>query len=441
MNITTSHEKLWTDSGAEGRFTTFFSIIARQWRIFGAVSGACLVIAISLAYLLPSYWQVEIVVMPVSTGNSVNVGNLLAGGLGSLGGSIGAILGRSSDSEDESLAVLRSRELFDSYATQQNLLPILYASKWDADKHRWSVSQAKVPTLRQAYKLFNTKIRDIDLDRRSGIVTMSITWTDRAQAAKWAQGLIALANSQLRARAIQQAQENMSFLSGEMRRSGGEAQNALTTALANSYDRALQSYMSAKGQPDFAFQVIDAPTIPDERERVFPNRRLFAILGLICGLGLGSLAAWLMQLRSRPAAPAPIAVVPASIGGGQPALVVDLDGTLTVEGSAQRYEDVLPRQDVIEQLRRYAADGFRIVIMTSRNMRSFNNSVGRINAQTLPVVIAWLKRYGVPFDEVHVGKPWCGPGGFYVDDKAVRPSEFRALDRAGVAALLEREKG
>jgi len=124
-----------------------------------------------------------------------------------------------------------------------------------------------------------------------------------------------------------------------------------------------------------------------------------------------------------------------------PALVLDLDGTLTVEGSAQRYEDVLPRLEVIEQVRRYAAEGFRIIIMTSRNMRSFNNSVGRINAETLPVAIAWLQRHGVPFDEIHVGKPWCGPGGFYVDDKAVRPSEFHSLDAAGIADLLEREKG
>jgi capsule biosynthesis phosphatase len=123
-----------------------------------------------------------------------------------------------------------------------------------------------------------------------------------------------------------------------------------------------------------------------------------------------------------------------------PSLVLDLDGTLTIEGSAERYEDVLPRLEVIEQVRRYAGDGFRVIIMTSRNMRSFNNSVGRINAETLPVAIAWLKRHGVPFDEIHVGKPWCGPGGFYVDDKAVRPSEFRDLDAAGIASLLEREK-
>lgn len=121
-------------------------------------------------------------------------------------------------------------------------------------------------------------------------------------------------------------------------------------------------------------------------------------------------------------------------------LVIDLDGTLTIEGSAKRYEDILPRTEIVELVRTYAGRGFRIAIMTSRNMRTFQNSMGRINAETLPVIIEWLKRHGVPFDEIHVGKPWCGSGGFYVDDRAIRPSEFRSLDCEEIAEMLEREK-
>jgi capsule biosynthesis phosphatase len=123
-----------------------------------------------------------------------------------------------------------------------------------------------------------------------------------------------------------------------------------------------------------------------------------------------------------------------------PALVVDLDGTLTIEGSAKRYEDVLPRSEIIAQIRKYSADGYRIAIITSRNMRTFQNSMGRINAETLPVIVEWLKRNAVPFDEIHVGKPWCGAGGFYIDDRAIRPSEFRSLDRDAIADILDREK-
>jgi uncharacterized protein involved in exopolysaccharide biosynthesis len=305
MNDTTSPENVWIETSADERFTTFFAVMRRHWRIFAAALSACVAISLLLAFLLPSYWEVEIVVMPVTKNNSVNISSALASGLGGLGGSIGALLGRSSDNQDEAMAVLRSRELFDTDATKQNLLPVLYANKWDAENHRWAVSDSRVPTLRQAYKLFNKKIRDIDLDRRSGIVTLTITWKDRVQAAKWARDLIALTNSQLRQRALEKAQDNMRFLDGEMRRAsagGGDAQNALNFALANSYDRELQNNMFAKGQLDFAFQVIDAPSIPDERERVFPNRPLFAILGLLSGLALGAGAAWAADWWPRRAA-------------------------------------------------------------------------------------------------------------------------------------------
>ena len=121
-------------------------------------------------------------------------------------------------------------------------------------------------------------------------------------------------------------------------------------------------------------------------------------------------------------------------------IVIDLDGTLTVTGSAEAYPDLLPNLAVVAQLRRYAAAGFRIAIMTARNMRSFGNSIGQIDAETLPIVIDWLKRHDVPFDEIHVGKPWCGEAGFYVDDRAIRPSEFVALDLPAITALLDAER-
>ena len=66
-------------------------------------------------------------------------------------------------------------------------------------------------------------------------------------------------------------------------------------------------------------------------------------------------------------------------------IVIDLDGTLTIPGSAETYAEMLPNPAVVAQLRAYAAQGFRIAVMTSRTMRSFANSIGRINAETLPL--------------------------------------------------------
>jgi capsule biosynthesis phosphatase len=120
-------------------------------------------------------------------------------------------------------------------------------------------------------------------------------------------------------------------------------------------------------------------------------------------------------------------------------LVVDLDGTITL-GNTADYKNVLPNIDLITQLKKYKINGFSIVIATARNMRTYDGNIGKINIHTLPTIIAWLDKHGVPYDEIIVGKPWCGHDGFYIDDRSIRPSEFISLSFKEITALIEKEK-
>lgn len=88
-------------------------------------------------------------------------------------------------------------------------------------------------------------------------------------------------------------------------------------------------------------------------------------------------------------------------------LIVDLDGTLT-QANTSDYRNVLPRLDVIEQLREYHQLGFEIVISTARNMRTYEGNVGKINIHTLPIITEWLDKHQVPYDEILVGKLGVG---------------------------------
>ncbi len=300
-------EFAWTERSGADRLSVFMDRMRRNWGLAAGVVAGCVAVAGILAFTLPSYWRVETVVMPVSKNST---GNLNIGALTSGLGALGALIGRPSSTQDEALAVLRSRELFDTYAKQQNLLPILFSSKWNAGYKRWDVSPSRIPTLRQGYRLFNNSIRNIDEDRRTGIVTMGITWKDRALAAKWARDLIDLTNSQLRERAVAEALQNMRYLSEQMRSGQGtSASNALNVALASAYERQLQDYMFAKGQQEFAFRIVDPPTIPDERERVWPQRPLLLALGFILGVILAIGAVYLRELlRGRQGAGRPLGV-------------------------------------------------------------------------------------------------------------------------------------
>jgi capsule biosynthesis phosphatase len=117
-------------------------------------------------------------------------------------------------------------------------------------------------------------------------------------------------------------------------------------------------------------------------------------------------------------------------------LVVDLDGTITVDNPNVSYIDRIPNSELVTRLREYKELGFEIVVYSARNMKTYDNSVGKINAHTLPLIVDWLKRHEVPFDEIHVGKPWCGDEGFYIDDRAIRPSEFTALTFEQIKKLV-----
>lgn len=119
------------------------------------------------------------------------------------------------------------------------------------------------------------------------------------------------------------------------------------------------------------------------------------------------------------------------------AIIVDIDGTLCpIKTSKQQYSELTPYPAVLEALRRYKAEGWQIVLSTSRNMNTFNGNLGLINAQTAPVLVDWLRRWDIPFDEIHFGKPWPGHEGFYVDDRAIRPDELLRYSPAEIEELI-----
>lgn len=120
-------------------------------------------------------------------------------------------------------------------------------------------------------------------------------------------------------------------------------------------------------------------------------------------------------------------------------IVMDLDDTMSRTRNGD-YSEALPIKPVIERLRELKSQGFEIVINTSRNMRTFEGNIGKINANTLPIIIEWLNYHDIPYDEIYTGKPWCGFEGFYVDDKSIRPAEFVSLSLEEIYVLLERDK-
>ncbi len=120
-------------------------------------------------------------------------------------------------------------------------------------------------------------------------------------------------------------------------------------------------------------------------------------------------------------------------------IIMDLDDTICRTHDSD-YLNSTPAKDVIEKIHEFKRLGFEIVISTSRNMRTYEGNIGKINANTLPIILNWLEKHNVPFDEIYTGKPWCGTDGFYVDDKAIRPDEFTKLSLDEINKLIGSKK-
>lgn len=122
------------------------------------------------------------------------------------------------------------------------------------------------------------------------------------------------------------------------------------------------------------------------------------------------------------------------------ALVMDVDGTLCeVKSADQSYLDVAPRAEVVAKLRAYRAEGFYIILHSARNMRTYQGNIGKIIANTTQILVEWLDKHQIPYDEIHLGKPWPGKGGFYVDDRSVRPDEFVKMSYEEISAMLNND--
>ena len=103
-------------------------------------------------------------------------------------------------------------------------------------------------------------------------------------------------------------------------------------------------------------------------------------------------------------------------------VVFDLDETLCVHRNRD-YPNAAPVTDAIERIRELKRDfpDCEVVIHTARGMKSCGGDAAKADAKNRAVTEEWLKRNGVPYDQLVFGKPFADA---YVDDKAVSLEEW-----------------
>jgi uncharacterized protein involved in exopolysaccharide biosynthesis len=206
----------------------------------------------------------------------------LSGSLGAIVGQLGALaplaggLGGANDAR--AIAMLQSRAVVRQYVTANNLLPVLYADRWDPATKRWKSGLfAHAPTLWDGVEKF-IELRRVAQDSKTRLVTVTIDWKDAEVATRWCNDLIRITNETMRQRDLIESRRNIDYLTAQARAIDHiEVQNAVSALI----QREMKREMLAKSTQDFALTVID-PAVKPEKPAP-PGLILSTLLGAVAG--------------------------------------------------------------------------------------------------------------------------------------------------------------
>jgi capsule biosynthesis phosphatase len=108
-------------------------------------------------------------------------------------------------------------------------------------------------------------------------------------------------------------------------------------------------------------------------------------------------------------------------------IVLDLDGVICeLKKPNETYLEVKPNHDFILKMREWKKEGHYLIIHTGRHMKTCDGNVEEVIKKIGPATSEWLKKWDVPFDEIHYGKPY---GDVYIDDLGITFSSVKQLEK------------
>jgi LPS O-antigen subunit length determinant protein (WzzB/FepE family) len=195
------------------------------------------------------------------------------------------------DRKSESIATLKSRKFSEQFIQDNKLNRLFFSDLWDEKEQRWEVDDDRdIPTLWDAYELFDDNIRHIREDRSTGLVTLSIEWEDPETAAQWANELVSSVNATLRQQAVEASNQAITYLQEQL---GHTSVVDLQQVLHRLIEAEMKKIILANINEEFAFKVIDPATAPDEAYK--PRVGLMVILSTTSGLIFGIILALVLN--------------------------------------------------------------------------------------------------------------------------------------------------
>ena len=220
------------------------------------------------ALVMTPIYRAETVVAQVDRNRSDSGGGLLSQ-FGGLAGLAGINLSGLSGASNKGRVMIQSRTLMEEFLSV-DLIRLLSEAPLQA------VSPGNPPTLWKAVQAFK-EVYNVDEDDQSGLMTVSVEWTDPETAAKWANE-IKLANELLRQQDLADSQRNIKYLDNQLSHTNVVG---LQEAIYNLIEVEMRTLMLANAREEYALSVVDKAVVPELRDR--PKRKQLVVLGFVLG--------------------------------------------------------------------------------------------------------------------------------------------------------------
>lgn len=271
--------------GSVVRLSEIFRILwSGKWIILGM--SASVAIATAVYSLNVTEWYRADTLLALAGERATPPAGGQLGGLAALAGvSVGG------DTGAEAIAVLESRELLRNFIVSESVLVHL-APHMGAQHELQSLQSDELDAadLREAVDILKREVVSVRQERDTGLVTLSVQWTDPTVAAEWANALVRHINSRMRQRSLQEAEANVEYLQREIQ---STTVLPLQQSIGRLLENELQKLMLARGTEEFSFRVLDAAEPPRMRYR--PRRTLMVLVASVAGIVLSSFLVLLLH--------------------------------------------------------------------------------------------------------------------------------------------------
>ena len=280
-------------------FELFQNLWEDKWLI-GAITSFAAVVSVVIALWLPNIYQASALLKPQSAEGGLGGLANQFGGLASLAG-VSLPSGDGESKTQLALEVLKSKKFASDFVQRHEILPQLMAAEawdwesetlafdnadYDASSERWirdvPPPRKPTPSAEEIHEFWNEQFLSVSEDKTSGFVTLSIKHRSPVYAKEWLDLLVVEINEALRAQDLAESERAVAYLEGQLKQTNMAEIRELLAGLLRSH---MESRMMATVEPNYAFSVIDPPTVPELESE--PNRALISVLGTLLGGMLG----------------------------------------------------------------------------------------------------------------------------------------------------------